>query len=65
MEILNKRDLQQNAINHSSYTDLKVFIKIDKKMCCRKNSFLVNDTTLPSDNPLRFRKKLLKENFLE
>ena len=23
-------------------------------------SFLVNDTTLPSDNPLRFRKNLLK-----
>ena len=24
--------------------------------------FLVNDTTLPSDYPLRFRKELLKEN---
>ena len=27
-----------------------------------KYYLLVNDTTLPSDNPLRFRKKLLKEN---
>ena len=29
-------------------------------MYCRTTFFLVNDTTLPSDNPLRFRKNLLK-----
>ena len=29
-------------------------------MYCRKLFFLVNDTTLPSDNPLRFSKNLLK-----
>ena len=27
-------------------------------MYCRTYSFLVNDTTLHSDNPLRFRKKI-------
>ena len=26
-------------------------------------SFLVNDTTLPSDNPLKFRKNLLQQIF--
>ena len=31
-------------------------------MYCRTIFFLVNDTTLPSDNPLRFRKKYFKIN---
>ena len=30
-------------------------------MCCRTIFFLVNNTTLPSDNPLGFRENLLKE----
>ena len=29
-------------------------------MYCRAIFFLVNDTTSPSDNPLRFRKNLLE-----
>ena len=29
-------------------------------MYCRKDSFLVNDTILPSDNPLRFEKYILE-----
>ena len=32
-------------------------------MYCRTIFFLVNDTTLPSDNPLRFTKNLLESNF--
>ena len=60
MKILNKRELQQIALTHLSDIDFTDFIKIYKKMYCRPYSFLVNDTTLPSDNPLRFRKNLLK-----
>ena len=47
-------------MNHSSDIDFKDFIKIYKKCNAETYSFLVNDKTLPSDNPLRFRKKLLK-----
>ena len=32
-------------------------------MYCRTIPFFVNDTNLPSDNPLRFRKNLLEEIF--
>ena len=58
--IPNKRELQQMALNHSSDIDFNNFIKIYKKCTAETYSFLVNDTTLPSDNPLRFRKNLLK-----
>ena len=59
MKIPNKRELQQIALNHSSDIDFKDFIKIFKKYTAEPYSFLVNDTTLSSDNPLRFRKNLL------
>ena len=58
MEIPNKRELQQIAIDHSSNNDTKDFIKIYKKYTDEPYSFLVNDTTLASNNPLRFRKNL-------
>ena len=60
MKIPNKRELQQIALNHSSDIDFKDFIKVYKKFVAEPDSFLVNDTTLPSDNPLRFRKNILK-----
>ena len=56
----NKGNLQQIVLNHSSDVDFKDFIKVYKKYTAEPYSFLVNDTTLPSDNPLRFRKNLLK-----
>ena len=59
MKIPNKRELQQIALNHSSDIDFKDFMNIYKKCTTEPYSFLVNDTTLPSDNPLRFRKNLL------
>ena len=59
MKIPNKRELQQIALNHSSDIDFKDVIKIYKKYTKEPYSFLVNDTTLPSDDPLRFRKNLL------
>ena len=60
MKISNKRELQQIAINHSSDINTKDFINIYKKCTDKPYSFLVIDTTLPSNNPLRFRKKLEK-----
>ena len=59
MKIPNKRELHQIALNHSSDIDLKDFIKIFKKYTAEPYSFLVHDTTLPSDDPLRFRENLL------
>ena len=56
----NLQQLQQIALNHSSDIDFKYFMKIYKKSTAKPYSFLVNNTTLPSDNPLRFRKNLLK-----
>ena len=60
MEIPHKRGLQQIALNHSSDIEFKDFMKIYKKLTKEPYSFLVNDTTLPSDDPLRFRKNLLR-----
>ena len=57
-KILNKRDLQQIVINHSSDISTKDFINIYRKYTAEPYWFLVNDTTLASDNPLRFRKTL-------
>ena len=58
MKIPNKRELQQTALNHSSDIGFKDFVNIYKKCTDDPYSFLVNDTTLPWDNPLRFRKSL-------
>ena len=55
MKIPNKRELQQTALNHSSDIDFKDFMKIYKKCPKEPYSFLVNDTTLQSSDPLRFR----------
>ena len=60
MKIPNKRELQQIALNHSSDIDFKDFIKIYKKYTKEPYSFLVNDTTLLSDDSLSFRENLLR-----
>ena len=60
MKIPNKRELQQTALNHLSDIDFKDFMNIYTKCTKEPYSFLVNDTTLPSDDPLRFRKNLLR-----
>ena len=58
MKINNKRELQNIAINHSADIDYQDFIKIYRKCTREPYSFLTIDTTLPSSNPLRFRKNL-------
>ena len=56
-KIPNKRELQQTAINRSSDINTKDFANIYRKCTDEPYSFLANDTTLASDNPLRFRKR--------
>ena len=60
MKIPNERELQQTALNYSSDIDFNGFIRIYKKCTAEPYSFLVNDTSLPSENPLRFRKNIFK-----
>ena len=58
MNINNRRELQNIATNHSADIDYKDFMKIYKESTREPYSFLTIDTTLPSSNPLRFRKNL-------
>ena len=58
----NKRELQHLAQNHSSDISTKDFINIYRKRTAEPYSFLVNDATLASHNPLRFRKIIFKYN---
>ena len=58
MKIPNRIEYQQIAISHSSDIDFKDFINIYKKCTDKPYSFLVIDTTLPSNSLLRFRKNL-------
>ena len=59
MKFPNKRELQQIVFNHSPDINFKNPINLYRK-CTAKLSFLVIDTTLASDNPLRFRCNLLE-----
>ena len=58
-KIHNKKELQNIAINHSQDIDYKDFMNIYRKCTSKPYSFLTIDTTLPANNPLRFRKNLL------
>ena len=59
-KIPNNRELWEIAINLSSDISTTDFTNIYRKFTVEPYSFLVNDTTLASDNPLRFRKLFLK-----
>ena len=61
MKIPNKRELQQICFNHSADTDFKDFQKIYKNSTQKPYDYLVVDTTLPSEDPCRFRKNLIQE----
>ena len=56
--ITNKRGLQRIAINHSSDISTKDFTYICRKCTVEPYSFLVDDTTPASNNPLKFIKNL-------
>ena len=58
MTINNNRELQNIAINHSADIDYKDFMKIYRECTKEPYNFLTIDSTLPSSNPLIFRKNL-------
>ena len=62
IKIPNTKGLQKMASNHSSKIEFKDFMKLYKNYTKEPFSYLVNETTLPSDNPLRFRKNLLQND---
>ena len=56
-KIHNKRELENIAINHSVDSDYNNFMKFYRKCISKPYSFFTIDSTLPTDGPLRFRKK--------
>ena len=60
MKIPNKKELQQNAFNHSSNIDFQDFMDLHKKCTAKPYPSLVIDATLASDNSSRFRRILLE-----
>ena len=56
MKILNKREFQQIAFNHSSDIDFKDFMNLYKKYFAKLYIFLVIDATLASDEKIRDEK---------
>ena len=59
-KIPNRTELREIAINHSSDIKTEDFINIYRECTAEPYSFFINDTTLASNNPLRFRKNLFK-----
>ena len=55
MTVLNKRELEQIAFNHSSIIGFEDFMNLYKKCTTKAYSFLVIDTILALDNLLSFR----------
>ena len=58
MKINNKKELRNIADTHSTDIDYQDFIKIYRECTKESYTFLTIDTTLPDNNPLRFRKNL-------
>ena len=56
LKVNNRRELQNIAFNRSADSDYKDFLKIYRN--CKKEhySFFTINTTLPADDPMRFRK---------
>ena len=54
MKINNRRELQNNAINHSADINYKDVMNIYKECAKESYNFLTVDTTLPASDPLRF-----------
>ena len=51
MKLPNKRELQNIQFNHSSDIGFANFMSLSKKCAAKPYSFLMIDTTLPSDSP--------------
>ena len=61
LKIPNIKELQQITSNHLPDIEFKDFMKLYKNYTKEAFSFLMNDTTVSSGNPLRFRKNLLQK----
>ena len=59
MKINNKRELENNTINHSADIDYQDFITIYRECTKEPHNFLTIDTKLPASDLLRFRKKFI------
>ena len=62
IKIPNIRELQQLASDHWSDIEFKDFINLYNGYNKESFSFLVNNITLQSVNPLRYRKNLLQND---
>ena len=62
IKIPNIRELQQLASNHWSDIEFKDFMNLYNGYNKESFSFLVNNITLQSVNPLRYRKNLLQND---
>ena len=58
MKINNRKELKNIPINHSPDIGYRDFIKMYRECTKEPYNFLAIDITLPSTNPLRFRKNL-------
>ena len=56
MKIQSKKELQNIAQDNSGDVDFKEFLKIYNNCTSNPYYFMIVDTTLPSDNPMRFRR---------
>ena len=56
------RGLLQNNFSHSSHINFKDFMNLYKKCTAKTYSYLVNDTTLTSNNTLRLRFNIFRKN---
>ena len=61
IKIPKNQEIQQIAMDYLSGIDSKDFRELYRKYTADPYSFLVIDTTLPSDSPLHFWKNLLEE----
>ena len=61
MKIQNERELQKIAFNGSSDIDFQDFMNIYEKFTSKPYSFFIIDTSLASDNSLRFRRIFQEE----
>ena len=58
ININNRRELQNIAINQSADIDYQDFMKMYRKCTKEPYNTLTIDSTLPASDPLRFRKNL-------
>ena len=56
IKIHDRGELQDTVIDHSADIDYKDFLKIYRNCTKEPYSFFTIDTTLPADDPMRFRK---------